>query len=182
MPNFEGAQADEIARRMIDVAEGYLADADQLSSIGCYSENGVSMLGIIGFEIYLKAAVLLETEFRPPSHDYWKIWNMLSEDSRDKIYNEAKCRLAVEPALDDLKKLFDDLRNAFEKGRYSYEINDDRNADAAASAGRKWIAAGGNLADADLRFHPEARVGLVHALREFCNDMRSPSHDATENA
>ena len=126
------------------------------------------MLGLIGLEIYLKAAVLIETNHRPHGHSFKGLWQKLTPETQQKLLDAAEDRVAGHHQLDRLCEILVALERAFSVGRYSYEINDTRTTEEAINAGTQWVEAGTDPFEADLAYFPTERSGLVCALKDFC--------------
>ncbi|WP_375228252.1 hypothetical protein [Roseobacter sp. S98] len=167
MSTFEGDHRRSVARRMVVLAEDYLADEALLSRSAGSSGSGAAMLGLIGFEIFLKAIAVLETGIRPHNHDFSRIWNGLPMSVREKLLTDAKSRHTVHADFRDPERLFAALKKAFETGRYFYEVNDNLTDAEAKKAGDDWVSGGGASETADIAYYPLERAALIWAFRRY---------------
>ena len=162
---FEAHQTLVVAKRMILEADDYLSDKDILTRKLNSSGRGATLLGLIGLEILLKALVLLETRKRPANHDFSGMFSELKGSTQRKLIGEAAERFAGHVDFSDMDHLLGCLRRAFEQGRYSYEVNDERSDEEARQAGMRWLKNGASFEEADIAFFPLELDALVFALR-----------------
>ncbi|WP_298842631.1 hypothetical protein [uncultured Roseobacter sp.] len=152
---------------MVALTEEYLADEALLAPNADSSGSGAAMLGLIGFEIYLKSIAMSETGHRPRNHDFLTIWKSLPVPVRRELLADAKTRFTVHADFRDIDRLFAALKKAFEKGRYLYEANDDRTDADTKRAGEDWISEGAALETADIAYYPLERAALIWAFRRY---------------
>lgn len=159
-------------RDMFDLAEGYDESASVLSAKlhPCHGP-AATLLGILAFEIRLKAVNLASTGTRPASHEYKALWNALDAGLRDEILGSATQQFSGHVNYETMAQLLDNLEKAFKKGRYQYEINDNRSPEETSEAGEKWIEElEGASEKADLAFYPSEVEGLNFSLGKWLWD------------
>ena len=142
------------------------------SRVGDYGNSGV-ILAILAFELLLKCLFLIERgEFpgRTYGHDYARIWRDLGEHTRRHLISTATERQSGHADYQDLDAVLSDLSRAFTQGRYDFEIGRELSDAELKELGRVWIEAGAPDADADFRFRPWERDGLLFALADSIQD------------
>jgi HEPN domain-containing protein len=151
---------------MLALADQYSSASETLSRKVANFGVASTLLSILSVEILLKCLFLLEFGERPLGHDYSKIWSRLPPECRCRLLEVGTSRFAGHVDFSNAEKILDDWSKAFQKGRYSYEANDDLTDEQVASKGEAWIAAGALIDQADFAYHPIELQALSFALRE----------------
>jgi hypothetical protein len=149
---------DEAAKRLV-AARALRASFD--------ASDSAYLLELLGFELLLK--LTFETTCQKPApthHRYDEIFAALPIDTQARVL-----RLAAERShLADLAachvNVLKDLGSNFINLRYPYEKYGHLTEEEYLAVGEAWMAAGGDVATADYRYHPEELFALTAALRD----------------
>ncbi len=153
--------------RMHDEANRRLYDADILSgSLANKSDSG-EIIRVLAFEVLLKCVAYISTAVSPKSHRYFEIWRSLPGAARERILILARERIGPYADYGDINRqeaLLKDFQFVFEQARYYYELYESATIREQTREGEYWIARGGNLDEAKVRYHPHEMTGLLHGL------------------
>jgi predicted nucleotidyltransferase len=157
-------------RRMYSEALHRINDASILArSIDAQSDSS-ALLEILGFEILLKAAVLLAGCPRDRldySHRYWDLWNKLPATDRAEVVGVARARMPHHADLSDMPRLLNAWRYVFEQGRYYYELYENWTLDQQREFGEYWAEIGAPIDEAEVQYYPQERTCMIDALKAY---------------
>jgi hypothetical protein len=160
---YDPVRLDE-ARRMYAASREYFAGSSVLSEILCETGLSGTILRVLALEVALKCLSWLTANEGRFRHNYKEIWVHLDQELRERLIEDAKDRGGGTANLGDVEQLLDDWKNAFESGRYYYELSTGQTAEEVSLRGRKWTEAGASISEADFRFHPWELTLMVEAI------------------
>ena len=168
-----------MARRMYRTAMAYEAGAQRLSTAARLDvAEGASLLGLLSFEILLKAVWRVSRGEVPRfGHRYAEGWAGLSETVRAEVLSEAQLRRPGRADLDALSEILPRWENAFTKGRYDYEAAEGLKDAEMRRRGEEWTAAGSPPEQADFYFHPRELHAMSYGLRRWLEGQLDVSSD-----
>ncbi|MEL7027084.1 MAG: hypothetical protein AAGO57_07655 [Pseudomonadota bacterium] len=154
----------DLPKRIYFDALDYLEAAKLINSrVGSYGHSAI-LMSTLSFELLLKCIVLIDTGWLVPGHKYQDIWIEMSNARRNDLVEIAIIRQSGHADFSGLATILSDLQIAFTKVRYGYEIGKELGDDELYTRGRIWIDSGGKDTDADFRFRPWERDGLIFAM------------------
>lgn len=157
-------------KRMVDVANLRLADADELGRNALRESDSDYLLKLLAFEILLKAVVRINNGSPGWGHAYRKLFQSLPPEVRQRITAAAAERMSTSADYSRMEELLDTLSENFVAMRYPYEAYESVSAEALEAAGKAWAAKGGPLSEATFVYHPEELYGLTFALQREVQD------------
>lgn len=160
--------SSDLPARVYREALHYLEASKLISSrVGDYGHSSV-MLSVFSFELLLKCVHLLEhDQLSRHGHNYRMIWNSLSDPVRHELIRLARTRQSGEADYYEIDRILEDLQSAFTKARHGFEIDADLTDTEVLKKEQKWIEGGALDEDADFRFRPMEREGLIYAMANF---------------
>lgn len=127
------------------------------------------LLELLGFELLLK--LTLETtahKLAPTHHRYDEIFAALPVDTQTRVLQLAAQRSDLAKLTGRHLNVLKDLSRNFVNLRYPYDKYSHMSEAEYAAVGDTWLAAGGDVATADFRYHPEELLALTAALQDVC--------------
>lgn len=170
--------ADEAAKPVEVAAEMYRHTIEYKSAADCLSGKladfgwSANILEILALEILLKCLFRLD-KGRPAKgyrHNYLKLWGDISADAREEILATARARAPGHADLGLLGKALLAAENLFLRGRYSYELLEERSVEDHRKLGEAWVESGASLEDADFAHYHWEIVSLYEGLRKWVED------------
>lgn len=152
---------------MRDEALRRIHDADLLATSLHAQSDSSALLTILGFEVLLKAAVLLSGGAPSRSHSYERIWAQLPKADSDEIMEVAKSRMTGHADLSDLPRLLRAYRYVFEQGRYFFELYEGWSLEQQREYGELWESIGAPIEEADVQYYPMELLCLIHGLKTY---------------
>ena len=155
-------EKDEAVKRRREVAANHLQTAEFLSvKLDPTFGDSAVLLQVTGFEILLKALRLATTSTsKGGSHNYLNIWLEIPKNVRDCIIENAQLRFVGHTDFSILNNIFDSWQKAFEKFRYSYEVNENRSFEDIELASKNWD-------NPDFEFYPLELTALCEAINDW---------------
>mgnify|MGYP001561460760 CR=1 FL=1 len=151
--------------RMRRTADGYLDDADILQSqIDSVSDAGY-LLRLTAFEILLKAVLRCHEAVVKPHHNYRAHFENLSPEVQEHLWKVAASRMGPGAEYSDTGRLLTEWSTNFSHLRYSYEAYEGQSSEEVRAMGEAWLASGGKLEEASVRYYPEELTGVLYALQ-----------------
>lgn len=165
----------ELLKRMLDTSEQYLAACEILEGKLAYTGPASPVLGVLAFEISLKALYRAHLNVRPGfRHKYVAGFAELPANVQQDVLERASSiggglGLTLEKAL----KVCSALTHCFLNGRYEYEIFEEKGERKYYSDLKKWVNNGLQDEDADFKYYPEERRALTLAMNELSEEWLS---------
>lgn len=163
------------ATRMYDEANARLHDAAFMEHSGRAQSDSASIIRVLAFEVLLKCALHLRNRPRERSHDYVRLWGLLSAPNQEEILNVARCRMPGHADLSELDELLADFKRVFDQARYYYELSEGETPEEHQRKGELWQAQGGRPEEAEIRYQPNELTCLIAGLSSFIERRISPS-------
>ena len=156
------------AARMYSQAMARIHDADFLAQAWDRQSDSDAILRILGFEVFLKCAVLLSLgEIPRDGHNYSRLWERLPAEASNEIMRVALAHMPGHSDLSQMNTLLDAYRYVFEKARYYYELYEGFTKEEVREAGERWIANGAKNEDAAVVYYPNELMCLIEGLSCF---------------
>ena len=170
----------ELVERMYYSAMDRVHDFEILSELMSVRSDASAHLGILGFEILLKANLLLDGVQFGRSHNYSKLWNALPTASRDEIVRIGQSRYAGYFKIEQVPEALSAFGNVFTRARYDYEVHKDKSLDEIKRLGDEWLKRGAKDSEADFAYYPFIRKGLTLGMRRRIEQATSAEYDLPE--
>ncbi len=170
----------DLAKRIYFHALDYIEASKLIGSrVGDYGHSSV-LLSTLGFELLSKCVFFIESKNLARSHDYCSIWHSLTETRRDELIKVAHERHSGHADYSDINAVLEDLKRSFMQGRYEYEVGKELSDAELFDRGQRWADNGWKDSEADFRYRPWERRGLIFALADFIQqELELPKQDVT---
>ena len=158
---------DATVTRMLIEARSRIHDADLLSQHLSRQGDSDALLRILGFEILLKCALVVEGGKPPRHHKYVQLWKLLTPQAQESILLAARSRMPGHADLSDIEKLLTWYQYVFERARYHYELYAGYTREEQRELGDLWVALGAPNDEAIVQYHPNELTCLIYGLEQF---------------
>lgn len=122
------------------------------------------LLGLLAFEILLKAVVLIHSGCPDRSHSYVDLYDLLPADVQNRVVQIGRTARS-DCDLTHWHDLLSVFGSNFVKLRYPYERYRGMTEEEYHERGRQWADSGSPLDEADFVYHPAELSALTHGLR-----------------
>ena len=116
----------------------------------------------------------------PKHHWYEKIFSDLQENTQADILRLSGERIGPSALASNHMGVLKELGSNFSGLRYPYEKYSGMTEQQYFAVGNDWIAQGGDISDADYRYHPEELLGLTWALQQLATQLMIDPVEAPE--
>lgn len=157
---------DHIKRMYIE-ANKLIYDAGILSRNFDQKSDAASFIKILGFEILLKCALVLNNQKPPRNHKYYNLWLGLPVKVRSEILQYANSWMSDINDISNLEELLNNFQFIFEKVRYFYEFYEGYTLDEQHELGQFWKDIGAPLDEAEVRYYPDELECLIFGISEY---------------
>lgn len=158
---------------MLDTAQEYENAVSVITGKTIPTGASAQLLGILAFEILLKAAWLLEkNKIASFGHNYVDGFAKLSDPTKVYVIEKGNQEFETYSTLNlvSVDSILKDLEKNFLDGRYDYEVNMELSDFENEQKGINWHRAGSDLAKADFRYRPDELDALRYGLRCWVED------------
>ena len=156
------------AARMYSQAMGRIHDANILAQALDRQSDSGAIIRILGFEVFLKCAVLLSIgEIPKLGHNYFCLWKKLPAEASNEIMLVALTHMPESSDLSQMKTLLDAYEFVFKKARYYYELYEGCTNEQVRETGERWIANGAKNEEAEVVYYQKELMCLIEGLSSF---------------
>lgn len=157
---------DHIKRMYIE-ADKLIYDSGILSRNIDQQSDAASFIKILGFEILLKCALVINKQNPKRNHKYYKLWLGLPGKVQSEILQYADSRMADTNVSSNLEVFLNNFQFIFEKVRYFYEFYEGYTLAEQHDLGQFWKDIGAPLDEAEVRYYPDELECLIFGLSEY---------------
>lgn len=157
---------DHIKRMYIE-ADKLIYDSGILSRNIDQKSDAASFIKILGFEILLKCALVINKQNPKRNHKYYKLWLKLPGKVKSEILKYADSRMADINVSPNLEVLLNNFQFIFEKVGYFYEFYEGYTLDEQHELGQFWKDIGAPLDEAEVRYYPDELECLIFGISEY---------------
>ena len=158
---------EDHVRLMLNEARSRIHDANILSGSANRDSDSDALLRILGFEILLKCALVVEGCRPERTHNYVKLWQALPEVVRASVLDSAAARMPGQADLSDIDGLLNRYQFVFERARYNYEMFEGYSDRERKELGELWVATGAVITEALVQYSPQELECLIHGLEQY---------------
>lgn len=151
---------------MFGEARSRLRDASVLNSTLSESSDSGYLLQLLGFELLLKAVLLINGKKPERGHRYGHEFQKLPSDVTVRLESTAIKRMTTAADYSQLPDLLETWGTNFIELRYPYEKYEGMSAGEYTAREESWIAGGAQADEADFTYHPNELYGLTYALEQ----------------